>query len=71
MTPAKGVVGSLEVGRLEVGSLEVGRRDSSVSLFATSPTFSSFFSTPDPEGDRRDSTVAMPDYQKWKTQLFD
>ena len=46
MTPAKGVV----------GSLEVGRRDSSV--FATSPTFSSFFSTPDPEGDRRDSTVA-------------
>ena len=53
MTPAKGVV-----GRLEVGRLEVGRRDSSVSLFATSPTFSSFFSTPDPEGDRRDSTVA-------------
>ena len=64
MTPAKGVV-----GRLEVGSLEVGRRDSSV--FATSPTFSSSFSTPDPEGDRRDSTVALPDYQKWKTQLFD
>ena len=54
MTPAKGVV-----GRLEVGRLEVGRRDSSVSVFATSPTFSSsFFSTPDPEGDRRDSTVA-------------
>ena len=57
MTPAKGVVGRLEVGRLEVGRLEGGRRDSSVSLFATSPT-SSFFSTPDPEGDRRDSTVA-------------
>ena len=69
MTPAKGVVGRLEVGSLEVGRLEVGRRDSSV--FATSPTFSSFFSTPDPEGDRRDSTVALPDYQKWKTQLFD
>ena len=38
-------------------SKEVGRRDSSVSLFATSP--SSFFSTEDLDGGRRDSTVAF------------
>ena len=49
MTPAKGV----------------GRRDSSVSLFATS---SSFFSVTEPEGGRRDSTVAFPDFLKRKTQ---
>ena len=41
MTPAKGV----------------GRRDSSVSLFATSPSF--FISEAD--GGRRDSTVAFPE----------